>query len=87
MPVNLGTCMEITIRALVELIARLSGLDGEIRWDPSTSDGQLPRYLDASRAEELLDVEAEVDFETGLKRTIAWYQENQPRITAAETVI
>ena len=32
-PVNLGVGREITIRELVELIARLTGFQGEIRWD------------------------------------------------------
>jgi GDP-L-fucose synthase len=86
-PVNLGTCMEITIRSLVELIAKLSGFEGEIRWDPSKPDGQPRRCLDTSRAEKLLDWKAQVDFETGLRQTIEWYRENQSRIVAAESVI
>ena len=46
-PVNLGTNFEITIKDLVELIARLTGFEGEIRWDSSKPDGQprrLPRH-------------------------------------------
>ena len=86
-PVNLGTGMEITIRSLVELIAKLSGFEGEIRWDPSKPDGQPRRCLDTSRAEKLLGWKAQVDFETGLRRTIEWYRANQSRIIAAETAI
>ena len=86
-PVNLGTCMEITIRSLVELIAKLSGFEGEIRWDPSKPDGQPRRCLDTSRAEKLLGWKAQVDLETGLRRTIEWYRANQSRIIAAETAI
>ena len=73
-PVNLGTGREITIRALVELIARLCEFDGDIEWDTSKPDGQPRRCLDVTRAAERLDFRATVDFETGLKRTIDWYR-------------
>src|SRR5678815_2051530 len=39
-PVNLGVGHEITIRELVELIAKLTGFEGELRWDASKPDGQ-----------------------------------------------
>jgi GDP-L-fucose synthase len=77
-PVNLGAGFEITIRDLVVLIARLTGFDGEIRWDPSKPDGQPRRCLDTSRAERLFGFRATTGFEEGLRRTIEWYRQ-QPR--------
>ena len=76
-PINLGTGREITIRNLVELIARLTGFGGEIRWDPSRPDGQPRRCLDLRRASQLLHWEAKVGFEEGLRRTIDWYRSNR----------
>jgi GDP-L-fucose synthase len=73
-PVNLGTGVEITIKDLVELIARLSGFKGELRWNASKPDGQPRRCLDTSRARSLLGWEAAVGFEEGLRRTIAWWR-------------
>ena len=73
-PINLGTNMEITIKDLVELIARLTGFSGEIRWDSEKPDGQPRRCLDTSRARELLGWEAKVGFEEGLKTTIEWWR-------------
>jgi GDP-L-fucose synthase len=73
-PVNLGTGQEITIRNLVELIARLTGFDGEIRWDADRPDGQPRRCLDTSRALDMLGWKAEVGFEDGLRRTIDWWR-------------
>ena len=73
-PVNLGVGREITIRDLVELIARLTRYDGEIRWDPSKPDGQPRRALDTSRAREQFGFVASTDFEGGLSRTIEWYE-------------
>ncbi|MHC4128659.1 MAG: GDP-L-fucose synthase family protein [Planctomycetota bacterium] len=73
-PVNLGTGREITIKDLAELIARLTGFAGELRWDPSQPDGQPRRRLDTQRAETLLGWQAQVGFEEGLRRTIEWYR-------------
>jgi GDP-L-fucose synthase len=73
-PINLGTGMEITIKDLVELIARLTGFTGEIRWDASKPDGQPRRCLDTTRAAKLLNWRAAVGFEEGLRRTIEWWR-------------
>jgi GDP-L-fucose synthase len=76
-PVNLGVGREITIRDLVAVIARLTGFGGEIRWDPTKPDGQPRRALDTSRARERFGFTARQSFEDGLRRTIAWYEEQR----------
>ena len=81
-PVNLGTNMEITIKDLVELIVKLTTFQGEIRWDSTKPDGQPRRCLDVSRAAERLDWKAQVGFEDGLKRTIAWYEEHRDAVVS-----
>jgi GDP-L-fucose synthase len=73
-PVNLGAGFEITIRGLVELIGRLMGFRGEVRWDSTKPDGQPRRSLDTSRAERLFGFRAVTSFEAGLRRTIEWYR-------------
>lgn len=73
-PINLGTCMEITIGDLVKLIVKLTGFEGEIRWDSTKPDGQPRRCLDTTRAEDRLGWKAEIGFEDGLRRTIEWYR-------------
>jgi len=77
-PINLGTGMEITIRDLVTLIARLCEFRGEIVWDSSKPDGQPRRCLDPARAERLLGWRAKVGFEEGLRRTIDWFEAQGP---------
>jgi len=72
-PVNIGSCMEITIKELVDLIAELTGFEGEIIWDTSKPDGQPRRMLDVSVAEKEFGFKAKVGFEEGLKKTIEWY--------------
>jgi GDP-L-fucose synthase len=74
-PVNLGSHFEISIKDLVETIAGLTGFEGEIRWDETKPNGQPRRKLDVSKAEERFGFRAEVDFEEGLRRTIAWYRD------------
>ena len=76
-PVNLGVGHEITIRDLVELIARLSGFRGEIGWDTTKPDGQPRRALDTSRARDAFGFSATTSFEEGLGQTIAWYEANR----------
>ena len=73
-PVNLGVGREITIRELVEVIARLTRFEGEIRWDASKPDGQPRRALDTSRAREQFGFEAATSFEDGLRWTVEWYE-------------
>lgn len=79
-PINLGTGGEITIKDLVELIAKLTGFPGEIRWDPTKPDGQPRRCLDTAKARRLMNWEAKVGFEQGLKQTIEWFEENRANL-------
>jgi GDP-L-fucose synthase len=79
-PVNLGSGMEISIKELAEMIARLIEFTGDIVWDTSKPNGQPRRALDVSRAKEYFGFEAKMPFEEGLSRTIAWFRENQDRI-------
>lgn len=76
-PVNLGAGFEISIKDLVELIAKLTGFTGKIVWDSSKPDGQPRRCLDTSRAKEYFGFQAHTNFEEGLKKTIDWYKENR----------
>ena len=72
-PVNIGAGFEITIKDLVELIAKLTGFKGKIVWDTSKPDGQPRRCLDTSKAEKGFGFKAKTGFEDGLKKTIEWY--------------
>ncbi|WP_108666747.1 GDP-L-fucose synthase family protein [Euzebya rosea] len=83
-PVNLGSAHEITIKDLVETIGRLTGFDGEIRWDTTKPDGQPRRKLDTSRAEARFGFVSEIGFEEGLAGTIAWWRANRDAVMAEE---
>jgi GDP-L-fucose synthase len=74
-PVNIGTGTETRIRDLAETIERLVGFDGETVWDASKPDGQPKRFLDITRARELMGYEPTVSLEDGLARTIQSFRE------------
>jgi GDP-L-fucose synthase len=80
-PVNLGVGQEITIRQLVEQIATLTGYEGEIRWDASKPDGQPRRALDTNRARTHFGFLATTSFETGVQRTIDWYESTRTTVS------
>ena len=75
-PINLGTGIETSIADLTDLIATSVGYEGEVAWDTSKPDGQPKRYLDVSRAKELLGFEAKISLEEGIKETVEWYRAN-----------
>jgi len=70
---NIGSAFEISIKDLLETIARLTGFEGRIVWDTTKPNGQPQRKLDVSRAREWFGFEARTSFEEGLRQTIAWY--------------
>jgi len=75
-PVNIGAGFEISIKDLVNLIAKLTGFKGKIIWDTTKPDGQPRRMLDTTKAEKEFGFKAKTPFEEGLRRTIDWYLKN-----------
>lgn len=51
--VNLGTGKEITIKELTELVAKVIGYEGTIKWDTEKPDGTPRKLLDVSKLESL----------------------------------
>jgi GDP-L-fucose synthase len=76
-PFNLGSGIEISIKELAEMIARLTGFEGQVIWDTSKPNGQPRRALDTRRAEEFFGFHASTPLEEGLIRTIDWYRLNR----------
>jgi GDP-L-fucose synthase len=70
--VNVGTGTDVSIRELAELLARIVGFEGTLRFDPSQPDGMPRKRLNVSRLERLGWV-ARIPLEQGLRATYAWY--------------
>ena len=47
---NAGTGKELTIKELTELVAKVVGYTGEIKWDPTKPNGTPRKLLDVSKA-------------------------------------
>jgi GDP-L-fucose synthase len=73
-PVNLGAAREISIRELAELIADVTGYEGQIVWDETKPNGQPRRSVDGGRAKDLFGFEARTHLRDGIERTVAWYR-------------
>ncbi|HEV2765014.1 MAG TPA: GDP-L-fucose synthase [Pyrinomonadaceae bacterium] len=77
-PVNIGNGREVFINELVVTIARMTGFEGEIRWQPARPNGQPKRQLDTARAFERFGFRAQTSLEEGLRKTIDWFEKNFP---------
>ena len=73
-PVNVGAGFEISIKDLVEKLVKLMDFKGKIVWDSSKPNGQPRRMLDTTRAQKEFGFKAEVSFDEGLQKTVAWYE-------------
>ncbi len=73
-PVNLGTGVETSIVDIVNVISKIIGFDGGIRWDSNRPDGTPRRCLDVRKAYKEFGFEAKTDLEAGLRKTIEWYK-------------
>lgn len=78
-PVNLGSSFEISIANLARLVQELVGYKGRVIFDKSKPDGQLRRKVDTSKAKKEFGFESSTTFEEGLRKTIAWYEEELGR--------
>ena len=76
--VNLGTGKELTIRELTELVAKVVGYTGEIKWDPSKPDGTPRKLLDVSKLESL-GYHYTTELEEGIRLTYEDFLNNPMR--------
>jgi GDP-L-fucose synthase len=73
---NVGTGKDLTIKALAELIQRIVGHKGELKWDSTKPDGTPRKLMDVSKMTKL-GWTAQIELEEGIKTTYQWYLENQ----------
>lgn len=76
-PVNLGVDQEISIKDLVELIAKITAYTGSILWDSTKPNGQPRRSVDTKRAKQEFGFLARVALIEGLEKTISWYRSEE----------
>jgi UDP-glucose 4-epimerase len=75
---NVATGRRVDLNQTFRILKRLTGYKGEAQHGPERAGDVKHSVADTSRGEQDLGFRAKVDFEEGLRRTIAWYrtQEN-----------
>ena len=76
LPINIGQWQDVSIKALAELIAELTGFNREIIWDTTKPDGQYQKLLNPARSTNILPHMEFTPLQEGLKKTIEWYRCN-----------
>ncbi len=76
--VNAGSGQEVSIRELTEIVARVVGYEGSIRWDVSRPNGTPRKLLDISKAE-ALGWRASTPLEAGIALAYKDFLENPVR--------
>lgn len=79
--INVGTGRDITIASLADLVARVVGFTGSIKFDSSKPDGAPRKLLDTSRLTSL-GWSPCIGLENGIRSTYSWYLETQATLRA-----
>jgi dTDP-glucose 4,6-dehydratase len=74
-PVNIGNPHEMTILEFARSVQRLCGREVPIVHRPLPQDDPRVRRPDITRARQVLGWEPKVDFDEGMRRSIAWFRE------------
>lgn len=73
--INVGTGSDISILELAQMIASVTGFDGQIKTDPTKPDGTMRKLMDVSRLSEM-GWRAKIGLRAGIEDTYRWYLEN-----------
>jgi dTDP-glucose 4,6-dehydratase len=71
-PINLGNPQENTLLELAEMVTRIVGGSGEMKFLPLPEDDPKQRNPSITRAKTLLGWEPSVALETGIEKTASW---------------
>lgn len=73
-PINLGNPGEFTIKQLAEAVIELTGAKSKLTHKPLPQDDPRQRKPDISLAKQALDWQPSIALETGLKKTISYFE-------------
>jgi len=73
--VNVGTGKELTIGELAEMIKRVVGFKGELKFNSEKPDGTMRKLLDVSKLD-ATGWKYKVELEDGVKMAYKWFEEN-----------
>jgi len=73
--VNVGTGKELTIGELAEMVKKVVGFKGDLKFNTEKPDGTMRKLLDVSKLE-ATGWKYKVELEDGVKMAYNWFQEN-----------
>lgn len=85
-PVNLGSDAAITIRELAERIIAITASGSRLSFHPLPADDPRQRRPDTTLAEELLAWRPSTALDSGLRRTVAYFEQAMSASTLAPVV-
>lgn len=74
--INVGTGVDVSISDLTEIMAEVTGFEGEIVYDSSKPDGTLRKLMDVERLAHM-GWTARIPLQQGIRATYAWFLENE----------
>ncbi len=74
--INIGTGEDLSIAELVDIIKKVVGFEGEIKYDTSKPDGTPRKLMDVSRLH-ALGWKHKTSLEKGIKKAYEWYKANE----------
>ena len=75
LPVNIGNPNEFTMLECARMVLKVTGSKSQIRYEPLPQDDPKQRRPDITKARQLLGWEPKVDLETGLRKSLAYFQQ------------
>src|SRR5437016_12048590 len=67
--------VERSVQEIVHFIPKILGVKSEVYWNPKARRVDIPRSVgDSSKARKELGWKPRIDFEDGMKKTVAWYR-------------
>jgi len=76
--INIATGVDGSVSDIADLVLDLTGKPASLKEHVEERPGQVHRHIGSTdKAERLLGWRAETSLEAGLRRTVAWYRENQ----------
>jgi dTDP-glucose 4,6-dehydratase len=84
LPVNIGNPREFTILECAQLVLKVTGSKSQIRNEPLPQDDPKQRRPDITKARQLLQWEPKIDLETGLRKSLEYFQKAVAEEAAAK---
>jgi dTDP-glucose 4,6-dehydratase len=84
LPVNIGNPTEFTILECAQLVLKVTGSVSPIRFQSLPEDDPRQRRPDIAKARRLLGWQPEIDLETGLRRSLDYFQKAVAKISGRQ---